>query len=101
MRIFRDAIGASLERIGFKTSTDHHMKGRASGNICNRGRLPAGVQLELSRSLRNTFFNDEGARNAFSSAVRDTIVRETGPPQQADLASPGDANRRTNDRGSK
>ena len=97
----RDAIGVSLERIGFKTSTDHHMKGIAPGNICNRGRLRAGVQLELPRSLRNTFFNDEGARDAFSSAVRDTIVRETGQPQQADLASPGGTNRRTGDRGSK
>jgi phage replication-related protein YjqB (UPF0714/DUF867 family) len=74
----RDAIGASLERVGFRTSTDHHMKGKAPGNICNRGRMRAGVQLELPRSLRNEFFNDEGARNAFSSAVRDTIVRETG-----------------------
>ena len=94
----RDAIGVSLERIGFKTSTDHHMKSRAPGNICNRGRLRAGVQLELPRSLRNTFFNDEGARNAFSSAVRDTIVRETVHPRQAGLASPGDKNGRTGDR---
>jgi phage replication-related protein YjqB (UPF0714/DUF867 family) len=90
-----------LERIGFKTSTDHHMKGRAPGNICNRGRLHAGVQLELPRSLRNIFFKDEGARNAFSLAVRDTIVRETSHPRQADSASPGDTNRRTGDKGSK
>jgi phage replication-related protein YjqB (UPF0714/DUF867 family) len=73
----RDAIGAALERVGFKTSTDHHMQGKAPGNICNRGRLRAGVQLELPMSLRNAFLNDPFARQAFASAVRDTIVTET------------------------
>ena len=73
----RDAIGAGLERVGFKTSTDHHMQGKAPGNICNRGRLRAGVQLELPMSLRNAFLNDPFARQAFGSAVRDTIVTET------------------------
>ena len=73
----RDAIGAALERVGFKTSTDHHMQGKAPGNICNRGRLRAGVQLELPMSLRNAFLNDPFARQAFGSAVRDTIVTET------------------------
>ena len=74
----RDAIGAALERVGFKTSTNHHMQGKAPGNICNRGRLRAGVQLELPMSLRNAFLNDPFARQAFASAVRDTIVTETG-----------------------
>ncbi len=74
----RDAIGAALERVGFKTSTDHHMQGKAPGNICNRGRLRAGVQLELPMSLRNAFLNDPFARQAFGSAVRDTIVKEIG-----------------------
>jgi phage replication-related protein YjqB (UPF0714/DUF867 family) len=74
----RDAIGAALERVGFKTSTDHHMQGKGPGNICNRGRLRAGVQLELPMSLRNAFLNDPFARQAFGSAVRDTIVKETG-----------------------
>jgi phage replication-related protein YjqB (UPF0714/DUF867 family) len=39
----RDAIGVALERAGFKTSTDHHVKGIAPDNICNRGRTGAGV----------------------------------------------------------
>ena len=73
----RDEIGAALERVGFKTSTDHHMQGKAPGNICNRGRLRAGVQLELPMSLRNSFLDDPFARQAFGSAVRDTIVTET------------------------
>ena len=75
----RDAIGAALERVGFSTSTDHHMQGKAPGNICNRGRLRAGVQLELPMSLRNAFLDDPFARQAFASAVRDTIVAETAP----------------------
>jgi phage replication-related protein YjqB (UPF0714/DUF867 family) len=54
------------------------MQGKAPGNICNRGRLRAGVQLELPMSLRNAFLNDPFARQAFGSAVRDTIVAETG-----------------------
>ncbi len=82
----RDQIGASLERKGFSTSTDHHMQGKKPGNICNRGRLRAGVQLELPRSLRDTFFHDELARKTFASTVRDTIL-ET----QAQAELPGTA----------
>jgi phage replication-related protein YjqB (UPF0714/DUF867 family) len=73
----RDAIGTSLERVGFRTSTDHHMQGKAPANICNRGRLRAGVQLELPRSLRNSFLSDASSRNAFACAVRNPIVKET------------------------
>lgn len=69
----RDAVGASLERIGFRTSTDHHMQGRDPHNICNRGRLGAGVQLELPRSLRNSFRSDESSRKLFVSAVHSVI----------------------------
>jgi phage replication-related protein YjqB (UPF0714/DUF867 family) len=38
----RDAIGASLERVGFATSTDHHLQGKNPDNICNRGRMRPG-----------------------------------------------------------
>ena len=85
----RDEIGISLERSGFKTSLDHHMQGKAPGNICNRGRIRAGVQLELPMSLRNSFFNDVLARQAFASAVRATIIRKTDlvPPTSYSIAS--------------
>jgi len=84
----RDAIGMSLERAGFKTSLDHHMQGKAPGNICNRGRMRAGVQLELPMSLRNSFFNDVLARQAFVSAVRATIIPKTDvvPPTASTVA---------------
>ena len=74
----RDAIGAALECSGFATSTDHHMQGISPSNICNRGRLGAGVQIELPRSLRNSFLGDEFARQAFASAVRGVIMTEIG-----------------------
>lgn len=73
----RDAIGVALRRAGFKTSTDHPMQGKAPNNICNRGRIGAGVQLELPRSLRDTFFYDASNRQAFASAVRCSILTET------------------------
>ena len=70
----RNAVGDSLERAGFSTSTDHHMQGKHPNNICNRGRLRAGVQIELPRSLRNAFRRDAETRNAFAGAVRDPIL---------------------------
>jgi phage replication-related protein YjqB (UPF0714/DUF867 family) len=73
----RDAIGMSLERAGFRTSLDHHMQGKAPGNICNRGRMRAGVQLELPMSLRNSFVDDVSARQALVSALRATIMART------------------------
>ncbi len=82
----RDKIGAALERRGFFTSIDHHMQGKKPGNICNRGRLRAGVQLELPRSMRDAFFHDELTRQTFASTVRDAILEP-----QAQAALPGSA----------
>jgi phage replication-related protein YjqB (UPF0714/DUF867 family) len=70
----RDAVGDSLKRAGFSASTDHHMHGKHPNNICNRGRLGAGVQIELPRSLRNAFRRDAETHNAFAEAVRDPIL---------------------------
>ncbi|HMK90294.1 MAG TPA: poly-gamma-glutamate hydrolase family protein [Methylocystis sp.] len=70
----RDAIGASLGRAGFGISTDHHMQGKHPGNICNRGRLSAGVQIELPRSLRRSLRADPDLRRTFVAAVRDPII---------------------------
>ena len=70
----RDAIGAGLGRAGFEVSTNHHMQGRHPLNICNRGRLRAGAQLEMPRSLRNRFRRDVELRQAFIVAVRNALV---------------------------
>jgi len=70
----RDAIGAGLERAGFEISTNHHMQGKHPLNICNRGRLRGGAQLEMPRSLRNRFRRDVELRQAFIVAVRNALV---------------------------
>jgi len=49
----RDAILAELWKKGFGVSVDHWTPARAAGNLCNRGSSGAGVQLEISRRLRN------------------------------------------------
>jgi phage replication-related protein YjqB (UPF0714/DUF867 family) len=70
----RDEIGGALERAGFPISLDHHMQGKHPSNICNRGRLRAGIQIELPRSLRNSLRGDADAREAFASAVRGPLL---------------------------
>jgi phage replication-related protein YjqB (UPF0714/DUF867 family) len=80
-----DKLGAQLtavlKRRGYAVeihgNTDLH--GLSEKNICNRGRSRAGVQLELSRGLRRTFFRSltaEGRKDPtrelfrFAAAVR-------------------------------
>jgi hypothetical protein len=53
----RDAVGDSLKRAGFSTSTDHHMHGKHPNNICNRGRLGAGVLLRLVAPLLGAHYS--------------------------------------------
>ena len=71
----RDRVGEALMRAGFGVSNDHHMQGKHPNNICNRGRLRAGVQIELPRSLRNAFLREAEARQAFTAAVRGPILK--------------------------
>jgi phage replication-related protein YjqB (UPF0714/DUF867 family) len=44
-------------------------------NICNRGRSGKGVQLEVSRKLRDSFRSDEGCLREFADVVRQGIQR--------------------------
>lgn len=56
------AVGATirtaLTQAGFdvRTHSDRKLQGREPENICNRGTSGAGVQLELSKSVRETLF---------------------------------------------
>jgi len=50
------ALSAALEAAGFFVAEDPRFPGKTRQNICNRGRLGGGVQLELTRALRNSFF---------------------------------------------
>jgi phage replication-related protein YjqB (UPF0714/DUF867 family) len=77
----RDAIGAALMENGFRAKSvgaGHPLAGRDPGNICNRGRRGAGVQLELPRALRITFASEPGRRNAFAAAVRKALLGGNG-----------------------
>jgi len=51
-------ICVELERYGYNVRAHGtpELQGMAATNICNRGRRGAGVQLELSSGLRETFF---------------------------------------------
>jgi len=77
-------IRTALEGHGYKVKAHENpeLQGMATANICNRGRQEAGVQLELSSGLRETFFEsltaegrkkptDELAR--FAGAVREGL----------------------------
>jgi phage replication-related protein YjqB (UPF0714/DUF867 family) len=57
---FKKRIQKSLEEHGFdvKTHSNPGLSGGGTTNIVNRGLLGAGVQLELSRGLREAFFSD-------------------------------------------
>ena len=81
-----DELGARLksvlERHGYavKTHGNPDLHGLAAANICNRGRHGAGVQIELSSGLRQTFFQsltDKGRKKPTDELVRfATAVRE-------------------------
>lgn len=65
----KQKVAQSLAEVGISCLTDgHRFPGRDPLNICNRGRTGAGVQLELSESLRRA-----GEWSGFSAAVRSAI----------------------------
>ena len=74
----------ALERYGYavKTHGNPDLHGLNEANICNRGRHGAGVQLELSSGLRQTFFQSLTAKGRkkptdelvrFAAAVREGL----------------------------
>ena len=71
----RDAIIAELRKAGFGVAVDRWTPGKAISNICNRGSSAAGVQLEISRRLRNRLGSLEHASllRKFARAVRAAI----------------------------
>jgi phage replication-related protein YjqB (UPF0714/DUF867 family) len=68
-------LKAALEQCGYavKSHENPDLHGLAAANICNRGRYGAGVQLELSSGLRQTFFQsltDKGRKKPTDELVR-------------------------------
>jgi phage replication-related protein YjqB (UPF0714/DUF867 family) len=62
-KILRDAIGEVLRSAGFNIGvhTNPALQGISPHNICNRGRRNCGVQLEVSRNLRDELRASAGA----------------------------------------
>ncbi len=74
----RSGIRRRLEAAGFQTRTPPEgLQGIDPENICNRGRLKGGVQLEISRKERDLLRTDQDRLMRFASAVRDAIQRLT------------------------
>ena len=77
-------VREALEKAGFtvKRHPDPDLQGLGERNICNRNRKGAGVQLELSRGLREKFFQSLDAPvrkhskpqlTRFANAVREAL----------------------------
>lgn len=72
----RSDIRRRLEAAGFQTRTPPEgLQGIDPENICNRGRLKGGVQLEISRKERDLLRTDQDRLMRFASAVREAIQR--------------------------
>ncbi|WP_339561022.1 poly-gamma-glutamate hydrolase family protein [Pseudomonas sp. EA_65y_Pfl1_P113] len=76
-----DQLGASLvcqlNAAGFFASqhNDKRLQGRDKNNICNRGIKEQGLQLEISRGLRNALTTDKHAMTCFSAVIRSALGR--------------------------
>jgi phage replication-related protein YjqB (UPF0714/DUF867 family) len=72
-------IKKELETAGFKTRPPTEgVMGTDPMNICNRGKLEQGVQLELSRKIRDLLRNDRDRLRVFAEAVRRAIQMKGG-----------------------
>jgi phage replication-related protein YjqB (UPF0714/DUF867 family) len=73
----RSEIEHQLAASGFQTRPPaERLMGADPMNICNRGRLRQGVQLEISRKVRDLLRNDKDRLLVFSEAVRKAIQRK-------------------------
>ncbi|MBS3917716.1 MAG: poly-gamma-glutamate hydrolase family protein [Deltaproteobacteria bacterium] len=74
----RSEIKRELEGAGFQTrAPTDGLTGTDPQNICNRGKLQQGVQLEMSRKVRDLLKTDRGRLRIFADSVR-SAIRMTG-----------------------
>ena len=70
----RSEIEPQLEAAGFKTRPPiEGLMGTDRMNICNRGKLKQGVQLEISRKVRDVLRANRDPLQTFGNAVRKGI----------------------------
>ena len=73
----RDAIATALDAAGLAAKAvgdGHPLAGRDADNICNRGRIGAGVQLELPARLRQLLVREREPRLAFVDAIHEALI---------------------------
>jgi len=70
----RSAMEESLRSAGFRLEDLPGMRGRSPENICNRGWLGRGVQLEISYALRRHLVENEERYDRFVTAVRAVLL---------------------------
>jgi phage replication-related protein YjqB (UPF0714/DUF867 family) len=67
-------VGNALEKAGFVIlDAENYVKGESKSNICNRCLSGQGLQMELSRGLRDVLSEDARALDGFVQAVRGVI----------------------------
>jgi len=67
----KSEIERELGRAGFQIrEATEGLKAIDPGNICNRGRTGKGVQLEISRKLRDSFRADKDRLREFADTIR-------------------------------
>lgn len=69
-----DAVARRLEEAGVQVRAPRPgLRGLDPRNICNRGTLGGGVQLEISEGLRSQLRQERGCRRIFVAAVRTAL----------------------------
>ncbi len=69
-------IRSRLEESGFSVDECENFSGSHKDNICNRGARKKGVQLEITRTLRDKLKEDREKLNEYAEAIRDAIRDE-------------------------
>jgi phage replication-related protein YjqB (UPF0714/DUF867 family) len=72
----RDAVCQTLCDAGFTARTapsDSHHAAVSRSNVCNKGSGGAGIQLEITKGLRDGLRGDNGRMALFAQAVRKAI----------------------------
>ncbi|PVB78886.1 replication protein [Salmonella enterica subsp. enterica serovar Legon] len=71
---FETHLKETLQSLGFLVEINPKFTGNSPKNICNRGASRQGMQLELTKSLREKLKDDPDLLSKFSSAVRTAMM---------------------------
>ncbi|MGE7602318.1 poly-gamma-glutamate hydrolase family protein [Peribacillus sp. NPDC097675] len=85
-QLYKQLIQIALNDAGFQTAdAPPHLLGMNEFNITNRCKTGAGVQLELSRKLRNRFFLNDDPRSKNRHNQTETLNRFVGALEEATM----------------